>query len=197
MPVSRSGMRIRAGWWTPWSKPGAKRAAQILDRQQRASAHGAPGRYRAVARRRFPALVARDRPRCARGRLESRGRGAGTSGRRADAARLRNRQPCRCRTAARNSPRRCSMRSPACACSMPAPRRAARPCTSRSARRHSPSSSPSTTIRCASARVRENLERAGRDAMLRERRPAHDCRRRSSRTLSIACWWTRLVRPPA
>ena len=41
---------------------------------------------------------------------------------------------CPCRTAARSWPRRCWTRGPACACSMPARRPAARHCTSRNAR---------------------------------------------------------------
>ena len=114
----------------------------------------------------FLRSLARDGPRSARGRLESRGRGAGAARRRAGAARLRSRRGVGTGCAARSSPRRCSMRSPACACSTPARRPAERRCTSRSARRRSPSWSPSTTTPLRLARVRENLERAGRDAVL-------------------------------
>ena len=64
-----------------------------------------------------------------------------------------------CRTPARNSPRRCSTRAPACACSMPAPRRAARRCTSRSARPISRELVAADDDALRLARVRENLER--------------------------------------
>ncbi len=46
-------------------------------------------------------------------------------------------------------------------------------------------------------RVRENLERGGRDAPIAHGRPARAIRLRSSPRPSIACWWTRPVRPPA
>ena len=58
-------------------------------------------------------------------------------------------------------------RSPACACSTPARRPAARRCTSRSARPDSPSWwRVDDDARAAAARVRENLERAGLQATL-------------------------------
>ena len=76
------------------------------------------------------------------------------------------RRRCRCRTAVRSSPRRCWTRRPACACSTPAPRPAARPCISRSARRISANSSPSTTIRCACSACATTWTARGAHALL-------------------------------
>ena len=132
-----------------------------------------------------------------RRRMERRRRGARTARwpcRRCPAS---SRARCRCRMAARNSPRRCSTREPACACSTPARRRAARHCTSRSAR---PDLAELVAVDddAAAPRPRARKSRARRlRCRAADRRPAHACRRRSRRTPSIACWWMRRVRPPA
>ena len=164
---ARSGMRIRAGWSTRWSRPGADRAAQILDGQQPASAHGAAGRSGAAARRGFPALAGARIGRDAR--AVDWNRDAVVLERPVAvqvAARVRSRR--RVGTGRRRAARRAAARcaAPACACSMPARRRAARRCTSRNARPRSPSSSRSMTMRCAWRACAKISSARGRDALL-------------------------------
>ena len=148
------GTRIRAGWSMHCTPPGASRRRILLaanNQHPPMALRVDPG---AADGDRFPASLARAGARGARRRLEPRSRGAGASRRGTDAARVRVGRGVRAGLRARSWPRRYSTRGPACACSMPARRPAARHCILRNARRRSVSWWPSIMIRCALQRVR-------------------------------------------